>query len=74
MTNSNSPGGHGNGESAAEANAQATAPPYHSLGVAAAAAAIRRGEISAEAYAGPLLGRARQNAGLNPFITIDGLA
>src|SRR4051794_28667948 len=34
---------------AAEANAQATALPYHSLGVAAAAAAIRRGEISAEA-------------------------
>jgi Asp-tRNA(Asn)/Glu-tRNA(Gln) amidotransferase A subunit family amidase len=59
---------------AAEANAQATALPYHSLGVAAAAAAIRRGEISAEAYAGALLGRARQNAGLNAFITIDDTA
>ena len=59
---------------AAEANAQATALPYHSLGVAAAAAAIRKGEISSEAYAGALLGRARQNAGLNAFITIDDTA
>jgi len=49
---------------AAEANAQAAVPAYHGLGVAAAAAAIRRSEISAEAYAGALLSRARQNAGL----------
>jgi mandelamide amidase len=39
--------------------------------VAAAAEAIRRGEISAEAYAAALLSRARQYAGLNAFITID---
>jgi mandelamide amidase len=30
--------------------------------------------MSAEAYAGALLGRARQNAGLNAFITIDDMA
>ena len=52
-------------------NAQGGPPAYHDLGVAAAAEAIRRGEISAEAYAGALLSRARQYAGLNAFITID---
>ena len=59
---------------AADANAQAGAPAYHGLGVAAASAAVRRGEISAEDYAGALLRRARQNAGLNAFITIDDTA
>ena len=52
-------------------NAQGGPPAYHGLGVAAAAEAIRRGEISAEAYAAALLSRARQYAGLNVFITID---
>lgn len=37
------------------ADAQGGAPAYHRLGVAEAAAAIRRGEISAEAYAAALL-------------------
>jgi len=44
------------------------------LGVAAAAAAIRQGEISSESYATALLRRARQNADLNAFITIDDVA
>jgi indoleacetamide hydrolase len=74
MSNLNHHGGHGNGDSAGGANARATTSAYHSLGVAAAAAAIRRGEISAEAYAGALLSRARQNARLNAFITIDDTA
>ncbi|WP_405970595.1 amidase family protein [Streptomyces sp. NBC_00988] len=41
------------------------------LGVAAAATAMRRGEITAESYATALLERARQYAHLNSFITID---
>jgi Asp-tRNA(Asn)/Glu-tRNA(Gln) amidotransferase A subunit family amidase len=48
----------------------ATAPPYD-LGVAAAASAIRKGEITAESYATGLLERARNHADLNAFITID---
>ncbi|MGY4230633.1 Asp-tRNA(Asn)/Glu-tRNA(Gln) amidotransferase A subunit family amidase [Bradyrhizobium sp. USDA 4503] len=42
-----------------------------SLGLAAAAAAIRRGEISSEAYTAALLWRARTLAGLNAFITLN---
>jgi len=42
-----------------------------SLGVAAAAQAIGKGEISSESYASALLQRARDHAGLNAFITID---
>lgn len=42
-----------------------------SLGVAAAAEAIRKGEISSESYASALLQRARDHADLNSFITID---
>jgi Asp-tRNA(Asn)/Glu-tRNA(Gln) amidotransferase A subunit family amidase len=42
-----------------------------SLGVAAAAEAIRKGEISSESYASALLQRARDHADLNAFITID---
>ena len=42
-----------------------------SLGVAAAAAAIRRGEITAETYSTALLESARQHSDLNAFITID---
>ncbi|TDW84308.1 mandelamide amidase [Kribbella pratensis] len=41
------------------------------LGVAAAATAIRNGEITAESYATALLQRARKYADLNSFITID---
>lgn len=42
-----------------------------SLGLAAAAAAIRNGEITSETYATALLQRARVFAELNTFITID---
>lgn len=42
-----------------------------SLGLAAAAEAIRKGEISSESYASALLQRARDHADLNAFITID---
>jgi mandelamide amidase len=42
-----------------------------SLGVAAAADAIHKGEISSEAYASALLQRARDHADLNSFITVD---
>lgn len=41
------------------------------LGVAAAAAAIRDGDITSEAYSAALLRRARQYSDLNSFITID---
>lgn len=41
------------------------------LGVAAAAAAIRNGEITSESYAAALLRRAQRYADLNSFITID---
>ncbi|UGY05820.1 amidase family protein [Bradyrhizobium quebecense] len=41
------------------------------LGLAAAAAAIRNGEITSEAYTAALLRRARTLAELNAFITID---
>jgi mandelamide amidase len=43
----------------------------HELGLAAAARAIRDGEVSAEAYASRLLERARTHAGLHSFVTID---
>jgi indoleacetamide hydrolase len=43
----------------------------HELGLAAAARAIRNGEVSSEAYVGTLLERARAHADLNAFITID---
>jgi indoleacetamide hydrolase len=46
-------------------------PPLHDLGVGAAAAAIRSGEISAEQLADALLARAAQFADLNAFITFD---
>lgn len=52
-----------------------TAPPavpdFASLGLAAAADAIRSGEITSEAYATALLRQARTMADLNSFITID---
>ena len=55
-----------------------TSPGPHSepgtlntLGLAAAAAAIRNGEFSAEAYAATLLQNARAHRDLNAFITID---
>lgn len=47
------------------------ADPLAELGVAAAAAAIRNGDISSEAYTTTLLRRAREQADLNAFITID---
>jgi len=43
----------------------------HELGLAAAARAIRNGEVSSETYVGKLLERARAHADLNAFITID---
>jgi mandelamide amidase len=42
-----------------------------SLGVAAAAAAVRNGDITSEAYTAALLARARSVAELNAFIAID---
>jgi mandelamide amidase len=47
------------------------APDTSALGLAAAAAAIRSGDITSEAYATALLQRARALAELNTFITID---
>lgn len=44
------------------------------LGVAAAAAAIRNGDVSSETYVTELLARARQQADLSAFITIDEVA
>jgi len=46
----------------------------HERGIAAAARAIRNGEISSEAYVGRLLERAREHVDLNAFITIDDAA
>lgn len=46
----------------------------HELGVAAAARAIRNGEITSEALAAQLLDRARLHADLQAFITIDDAA
>jgi len=43
----------------------------HELGLAAAARAIRNGEVSSEAYVGKLLERERRHADLKAFITID---
>ncbi|MGN8546988.1 amidase family protein [Bradyrhizobium sp. 13971] len=43
----------------------------NSLGVVSAAAAIRNGEITSEAYTAGLLSRSRALAELNAFITID---
>lgn len=43
----------------------------HELGLAAAARAIRNGEVSSETYVGNLLERAREHADLKAFITID---
>ncbi len=43
----------------------------HELGLAAAASAIRNGEVSSETYVGELLERARAHADLKAFITID---
>jgi indoleacetamide hydrolase len=41
------------------------------LGVVAAAAAIRNGDITSESYSAALLRRARRHSDLNSFITID---
>lgn len=54
-----------------EARNEPNADAFASLGVAAAADAIRKGEISSESYAKALLQRARDHADLNSFITID---
>lgn len=50
--------GHGNGE-------------LIELGVAAAATAIRQGEITAESYASALLSQSRRQADIHSFVTID---
>jgi Asp-tRNA(Asn)/Glu-tRNA(Gln) amidotransferase A subunit family amidase len=46
-------------------------PAFYDLGVAAAAAAIRNGEISAESLANALLARITANARFNAFITLE---
>jgi indoleacetamide hydrolase len=43
----------------------------HELGLAAAARAIRNGEVSSETYVCTLLERAREHADLKAFITVD---
>jgi hypothetical protein len=51
-----------------------TSGELHELGLAAAARAIRNGEVCSEAYVGVLLERARRHADLKAFITIDDMA
>ena len=51
--------------------ASAAADGLAELGVAAAAAAIRNGDISSESYTSALLQRAQMYSDLNAFITID---
>ncbi|WP_194917076.1 amidase family protein [Catenulispora rubra] len=51
--------------------ASTESPSIADLGVAAAAAAIRQGEITATEYSTALLASAREHADLNSFITID---
>jgi mandelamide amidase len=58
------------GENVEKVTAQ-PAEHLEELGVAAAASAIRNGDVSSEAYAAALLRRAQKEAGLNSFITID---
>ena len=58
------------GSPSARANQSNTAD-LASLGLAAAAAAVRNGDITSEAYTTALLQRARSLADLNAFITID---
>jgi len=57
------------------AKSRRTAPPetvdFASLGLVAAATAVRNGDITSEAYAAALLHRARKQAELNAFITVD---
>jgi len=53
------------------ATCSGSAGELHELGLAAAARAIRNGEVSSEAYVGELLERARGHADLKAFITID---
>jgi indoleacetamide hydrolase len=55
----------------ASAQARSGASGLEELGVAAAAAAIRHGDITAESYSTALLRRARRHSNLNSFITID---
>ncbi|WP_444633882.1 amidase family protein [Cupriavidus oxalaticus] len=54
------------------ATRSASSSDFHELGLAAAARAIRDGEMSSEAYVGKLLARAREHGDLQAFITIDG--
>jgi indoleacetamide hydrolase len=60
---------------AKEASARTASAPeadgFAELGVAAAAAAIRNGDISSESYTAALLQRAQTYSDLNAFITID---
>ncbi|HET6389352.1 amidase family protein [Hyphomicrobium sp.] len=58
------------GSTSTKANQSNTAD-LASLGLAAAAAAVRNGDITSEAYTAALLQRARSLADLNTFITID---
>mgnify|MGYP003586604935 FL=1 len=51
--------------------APSAAGDFTALGVAAAATAIRTGEMSSEHYATALLRQARANADLDAFISID---
>jgi mandelamide amidase len=54
-----------------ETAAAAAESELTNLGVAEAAQAIRKGEVSAEAYVSALLRHARRNADLKAFITVD---
>jgi indoleacetamide hydrolase len=58
-------------ESATSTPSTPARPELAELGVAAAAAAIRHGEITAESYSAALLWRARRHSDLNSFISID---
>ena len=53
------------------ATRSANSDELHELGLAAAARAIRNGEVSSETYVGKLLNRARGQADLQAFITIE---
>jgi indoleacetamide hydrolase len=58
-------------EASASAASTSEAHDLAELGVVAAAAAIRNGDITSESYSAALLHRARRYSDLNSFITID---
>jgi indoleacetamide hydrolase len=58
-------------EASVSAASRSEADELAELGVVAAAAAIRNGDITSESYSAALLHRARRHSDLNCFITID---